>query len=135
MKVVFSSSRIFFIKFDDGIGGLRVQVRRRLVGQDQLGVGDQRPGHGHPLFLPPGDLVGILVLLVDHAHGLQNGHHPFSPFSGGGILDDDEGIFDVLKNRQNRNQVEVLEDEPEVVPPELGALMPVELQDIRAHDG
>ncbi len=55
-----------------------VQVGGGFVGQDELGVGHQRPGYGHPLLLPAGDLVGILVLLIRHAHGLQKGGHPLA---------------------------------------------------------
>ena len=53
-----------------------VQIGGGFVRQDELGVGHQRPGHGHPLLLSAGDLVGIFVLLIRHAHGLQQGGHP-----------------------------------------------------------
>src|SRR5918998_2687038 len=37
--------------------GPRVQVPRRLVGEDDVGAFDQGPRDGHPLLLPTGELV------------------------------------------------------------------------------
>ena len=39
-------------------GGVRVQVARRLVGEDQLGPADEGPGAGAALLLAAGHLVG-----------------------------------------------------------------------------
>jgi hypothetical protein len=38
-----------------------VQRRDGLVGHDEIGVDRQRPRQGDPLFLPPGELVGVAV--------------------------------------------------------------------------
>ena len=42
-------------------GGDGVQRSHRLVGQDDLRLRDEGPGHGGPLLLAAGDLVGVLL--------------------------------------------------------------------------
>ena len=41
--------------------GLTVQVAGWLVGQDQLGLVDQRAGYGHPLLFAAGELAGQVM--------------------------------------------------------------------------
>ena len=48
-------------------GRVAVQVAGGLVGQQQRGRGDQRPGHGDPLLLAAGELVGQVVDPVGQA--------------------------------------------------------------------
>ena len=43
----------------------RVEVARRLIGENQLGVGDHRPGHRHQLLLSAGELAGVETSLGD----------------------------------------------------------------------
>ena len=45
-----------------------VEVAGRLVGQDQVGLGDQRPGHGDPLLLPTGELAGTVLHPAGQSH-------------------------------------------------------------------
>ena len=47
---------------EDLAGGGAVEVAGRLVGDEQVGVGDDRPGDGHALFLAAGELARIVVL-------------------------------------------------------------------------
>ena len=47
--------------------GRRVEVARRLVGEDQLGPGDHRPGRGDPLLLAAGQLRGPVPQAVADA--------------------------------------------------------------------
>ena len=56
------------------------------------------------------------------------------PLPGRYLLYHEEGVFDVLENREDRDQVEVLEYETEVVSPEGRALASVKAQDIGARD-
>ena len=57
----------------DGIfAALFVQVPRGLVGEDQLGLGQHRPGNGNPLLLAAGELVGVLLQLVFNAQQLRH---------------------------------------------------------------
>ena len=51
---------------------LFVQVPRGLVGKDQLGLGQHRPGDGHPLLLAAGELVGVFFQLVVDAQQLRH---------------------------------------------------------------
>jgi hypothetical protein len=46
------------------VGRLRIERRRRLVRQQHLGLGRQRPGNADALFLPAGQLGRIAVALV-----------------------------------------------------------------------
>ncbi len=45
-------------QFEDLDAGGGVELAGRFVGQQQLGVVDQRPGQRHPLLLAAGELVG-----------------------------------------------------------------------------
>ena len=57
-------------------GRHRVEVAGRLVGQDQVGVGHQGPGHGHPLLLAAGQLAGPVVDPVGQADPLERREGP-----------------------------------------------------------
>ena len=58
---------------------LGVEVAGRLVGEQQRGRGDQRPGHGDPLLLAAGELVRLVVDPVGEAHQLERGERPPAP--------------------------------------------------------
>ena len=45
-----------------------VQVPSGLVGQQQIGLGQQRPADRHPLPLPLREQIGIAIELVGNAH-------------------------------------------------------------------
>ena len=47
---------------EDLAGGGAVEVAGRLVGDEQVGVGDDRPGDRDALLLAAGELAGIVVL-------------------------------------------------------------------------
>ena len=55
-----------------------IQRRSRLVGQDQAGIVDHRPGDRHPLALAVAELMGIGVYLVGDLQRLQHFHHPLT---------------------------------------------------------
>jgi len=50
------------------LGGLGVEVAGRLVGKQDPGLVDERPGHGHPLALPARELRRVVVEPVAEAH-------------------------------------------------------------------
>ena len=52
----------------DVLGGVRVEVAGRLVGEDQRGVGHDRPRDRDPLLLAAGQLGGLVVQAVGHPH-------------------------------------------------------------------
>src|ERR1019366_8104383 len=55
----------------DVLGGVRVEVPGRLVGEDQGWVGDDRPCYRHPLLLAAGKLRWLVMQSVGHPHGAQ----------------------------------------------------------------
>ena len=58
-------------KFDDGNGGVRIEISRGLVGEDEHGVVGQGAGDGHALLLAAGELAGKVVHSVPEAHALE----------------------------------------------------------------
>ena len=44
-------------KFKDVLRGLRIQVAGRFIGEQNLRLGDQRPGKGDPLLLAPAEFA------------------------------------------------------------------------------
>ena len=70
MVMLFSRPRRI-ITSSTSLDGLGVQRRRRLVEQDDPGLGAQGPGNGDPLLLAAGQGGGVGVRLVRQAHHLQ----------------------------------------------------------------
>ena len=99
------------------IGGAAVQGPGGLVGQDQTGMGDQRPGHGGPLLLAAGHLVGILVQQLQDAQLAGDGVQPGLQLPIG-PPGQHQGQVDVVPQGEGVQQVELLEHEAQVVPAE-----------------
>jgi len=59
-------------KLNDPLPADLVQCRRRLVGEDDLGIRHQRPGDGDPLLLPAGQLRRQIVHAAFQAHQTEN---------------------------------------------------------------
>src|SRR5215469_5037662 len=57
-------------------GLLRVQISGRLVGQEQAGLVDDRPGDPHQLLLPARELGGVEVLLPHDVEAVEGVRHP-----------------------------------------------------------
>ena len=55
----------------DFLAGLLVEVAGRLVGQEQLGLGDQGPGDGGPLHLAAGELARLVRQAVAEADHVE----------------------------------------------------------------
>ena len=51
---------------------LGVEVTRRFVGKDELGVGDYGTGYGYALVLTPRELLRIVLGSVADVHALQH---------------------------------------------------------------
>ena len=48
-------------KFENHLGGHRVEVARRLIGHQQLRAGNQRSSQGHALLLAAGKFSGTVL--------------------------------------------------------------------------
>ena len=96
-------------------GGLRIQISRGLVADEQ-----RRPVHdgarnGDALLLAAGKLIGIAVQLVGEAHEAQHlGHLRLDDVPA--LADNLQGEGDVLEDRLVRQELEVLEHAADVAP-------------------
>ena len=97
----------------DVLGRRRVEVARRLVGQQDRGAVDERARDGHALPLPARELVGPVrhaVAQPDRAERLGRPRAALGPRDARV----DERQLDVLEAVLARQQVERLEDEPDL---------------------
>ena len=101
-----------FQKVHDLHRGLRVEGAGGLVGQDNVRVVDEGTGNGDTLHLSAGKLVRLLVGLVPEADFLQRLFRAGLPFRGGHVRDG-QRQFDVGKHALMRDEVVVLEHEPD----------------------
>ena len=101
---------------EDLAGGHAIEIAGRLVGNQEVGVGDDRPGDRHALFLAAGELAGIVVLASLKADDPQA---PSSHFHAAcaSKMGQEERQFDVFQSGQDGDQVVCLEDEADVVGP------------------
>ena len=92
---------------------------------------DQRPGEGDPLLLAGRQLVGPVLLAVGQVDGREHLADRRRLLAAPGVpAGDDERQGDVLAHRQDREQVEELEDEARLVAAQLRRGVVAEL----AHD-
>src|SRR5436190_6676026 len=105
-----------------------MQIPRRLVGQDQFGIGNDGSGNGHKLLLAARQLAGIEALLIDDLKSIQRfeNHLLTLRFLEVSIR---QGDIEILINRQIIQQVKTLKDKPNVFLIELDALPGIELVD------
>ena len=90
--------------------GLRVEGTSGLIGQDDLRLGDERPGDGHALFLSAAELIGIVSGPVEQAEPFQIFQSELMALAATDTLIE-EGQLDVLHSRLEADEVEALEDE------------------------
>src|SRR5437764_190819 len=100
------------------LAGRRVEVAGRLVGEEQARTGDQRPGDGGTLHLAPRELSGqVAGPLREPDLGDGVGHGAICAPSV-----EEQRERDVLGHRERRDEVEELEDEADLLPPQPGPL-------------
>src|SRR5215203_1151383 len=114
-------------QLEDVGAGLGVEVAGGLIGEDHGRFADQGAGDRDPLLLAAGELrgaVGAPVLEADGADELVD------PLLVGIAAGDRERQHQVLLGGEDRQQVEELEDEAELVAAQLGQLAVVEAGDV-----
>src|SRR5215212_1997631 len=101
--------------------GARVERARRLVGEDELRVVDERARNRHALLLPARELVRVVLLAARESDRVQRFRRAAVAL---GRLDArvEHRQLDVLKRRRAREEVEALEDEAELAKPDVCAL-------------
>jgi hypothetical protein len=95
----------------------RVQVPRGLVGEDDGRVAHHRARHRHALLLAARELRRVVPLPVAHPHPLQRRRHAPTPLGAGERVlarAVRERQLHVLVHREVADQVERLEDEPDL---------------------
>ena len=103
------------------VGG--VEVAGRFVGQDQLGLGDQRAGDRDALLLAARQLRGAVLGAVGDADLVEHAVDPRAAFGGGDVVVE-QREFDVLAHAQFIDQIEALEDEADEAFAGVGELRP-----------
>src|SRR5215203_3426051 len=105
-----------FLKQVEDLGaGDRVQVSGWLVGQQQGGAVDQRPGDSYPLHLPAGELGRAVVRPLGEADRLQNPESPLTSLLPAHACVDHRKLH-VLERALSGKEVVALEDEPDEIP-------------------
>ena len=116
---------------EDLAAGRGVEVAGRLVGEHHARPRDERAGDGHALLLAAGQLGRAVPSRSPRPTLLDQLVEPL----GSGLLPGElERQHDVLLRREHREQVEELEDEADVVAPQLRELGVVEAGDVDAGD-
>ena len=95
---------------DFGAGGL-VEIAGRLVGEDEGGLGRERPGHGHALLLAAGELAGEMRLAMREA---DLGKCRARGIEGIVAVEELERQRHVLDGRHGRHEVEGLEHDADI---------------------
>ncbi len=91
--------------------GAQVERARRLVGEHELGLADERPGDRHALLLPAGQLRGRWP----RGPRARRRRARRAPRRGQPAAGEPRGQRDVLRGGQRREQVEGLEDEADAL--------------------
>src|SRR3954451_10679023 len=108
-----------------------VEVAGRLVREDDRRTRGERPGDGHTLLLASRELRWPVGAAVVEAGPLDDLFDPLLVDLAAGEL---ERKPDVLLRVQHREEVEELEDEADVLAPELRQLVVAEPRDVGAGD-
>ena len=105
-------------KLDEIRRGLRVEIARGLVAQEQRGVVGERAGDGDALLLAPGKLRRTVPAAGQQADPVEQALRALRPVARGQPRED-EGQFDVPLGGGAGEELERLEDESDRGPPEL----------------
>ena len=103
------------------VGGAGIQRAGRLVGQQQTGLGDKGAGHGGPLLLPAGHLVGVLLQQLRDAQLLRQRAQAVAHL-GVRLPRQHQRQGDVVLQRECVQQVELLKHEAQMIPAERGGV-------------
>lgn len=91
-----------------------VQVAGRFVGHDDPRIIDQGAGDGYPLLLAAGQLPGGFCRNVADIHLIQSVHGLLLDDIPGQSAQAEGGYHDILQDRELRQQIMELENEPDV---------------------
>ena len=101
-------------------GALAIEVAGRLVGDDDLRIGDDGARDGDALLLATRELARRVIGPIGKVHQLERDVD--APFAlRFGEWRQEQRQLDVLRRRQHGHQVVELEDEPDVARPPRGA--------------
>ena len=114
--------------------GAGIEVARRLVGQNQDRVIDQRTRDGDPLLLPSGELGGMMVLPVSQPNNFEflSSLAPASARSGAAV---EERELYVLERAGPGQEIEPLEHESDLSIPDACQRIPREMGDVVSVEG
>src|SRR3990172_1768318 len=104
-------------QIDDGGPRLRVEVGRRLVGEDQPRPRHERPGDGHPLALAARQLARTVTRVLAQAYRGEQLLDPLPPLRAREPSLQEQRKLDVLLEREDGDEIERLEDEADLVEP------------------
>ena len=104
-------------------GVLRIEVRTRLIGKQDVGLVHHRPGDRDPLLLTAREFSREVVLPVEQADLPEDADACLAVLVFGSVLPEHGRKRDVLHHREIEYQREILEDVPELVEPEHGLLV------------
>ena len=117
---------------EDLLRGRRVEVAGRLVGEDHGGLGGERARHRDALLLAAGELGGPVRAAVGERDRLEQLlDAPVAVTAAG----ERQREPDVLLGGEDRDEVEGLEDEADLVAAQAREVAVVELADLGAADG
>ena len=122
---------VFEQAIDHQATGRRVEVTRRLVGQQQLWPGDEGAGDRHALLLAAGQLPGIMSQALVEADCRGPVDRNLERIAAAGEL---ERKSDVFERRHRRDQVEGLEHDPDAIAAEAGQRIFVERAEVVSVD-
>ena len=108
---------------------LGIKVASRLVGEDELGVGDHGAGDGDALLLSARELLREVLGAVGDGHSLHHGRDPLLALRGADVQVAQRQLY-VFIDVQLVDEVEALEHEADVALAELGALLLLQAADL-----
>ena len=106
----------------DFVTTLAVEVTGRLISQQHGGIGDDGASDGDPLLLAAGQLGGRMFFPAQQADRIQRLTR-LGVAGGAGLTPVDQRQLDVFQRRRPGQQVETLEHEAEIMPPQQGTLI------------
>jgi len=104
----------FFEKSDHLVARTAIEVAGRLVSKKNCGVGHDRTSDRYTLALSSRELVGDMVHPLLQTDARQGRFHSLSALCCGQSAERQRQL-DVLKGRQIRNEMEKLEDKPDLL--------------------